>query len=1022
MANPISNRALRAGSLFCVVFIQFSLCSAVLAKDGFNTWTGAAGNSNWKDVDNWDLFVPFYSEHTYIHEGSVSLYDYNIGESYALFVDGSGLGPELTIQPNALMLTQDSALGDSLGNAGRAVVDGSAWLQGGWRKIGGQGTGSLIVKNGGEITDSTAWIGFDSGSVGSVVIRDAGSIWRNSEKLWVGRLGTGTLDILEGGEVSTATEIYLGGTSSGRGTVTVDGDGSTLSSRSALFVGGSNAPDIDEGGRGTLVVSNGGHVSSASVYVGYFGAQGDVTVTGAGSFLDITGPLTVGSLSAAEGTLTVSNGGKVRIAGPVNFGPNTGTGTLNIGAAAGQAAKAPGTIESDGWIRMGTSSSLVFNHTGTEYEFASSLFGGTINHIAGTTILTGDNVFDRLLLNGGIVSISSDVNLIAPEIVFGGGTLRATGNVALDQYQSVVVDDASARFDVTAAGDLTINGRISGTEGIIKTGDGTLTLAASAHDYLGDIDVQSGTLAVNRRLGGLITVGGRLVGDGIIHSAILNDGASFSPGMGLGTMHATGDLTFKSGSTFAVQVDAAGRHDQAFVDGRVSIAAGAQLGVSAAPGSYRSTNKYTLMSAAGGIDGSFGLTSNLYFLDAQLSQTGNDLVLSLIRNDLRVSSAARNPNQVSVGAAIDGLGVGFPLLDAFAPLSEEQASQLLQQISGETHASGQQVIDETFALFAQNLTGRTGITGSGRNNSTSAVLGYVEAAPASAAIAAMADAMTAPASSRSLWLAPVAATGRINGTDAASALDWTSAGITFGLEQATTANGADVLVGLAIGYLHGNSHAGLSDTASNGGQLGAYGALHSGAFTLSGSVSAGLNSSETERRITSGGLDLVATSSAWAQTLGTSLELAYALPLDDKTTISPLALLDAGFGHRSAVTETGAGAFNLAVGEASWGRLVPGLGAEVKHEIALDAGTITATARAAWQHSLLGAPSQTMAFAGTNADFSVQGASAAADRLNLGLGLKFQTDTNFTLSADYAGSLSKNSNQHSVRLAGMGQF
>jgi len=135
-----------------------------------------------------------------------------------------------------------------------------------------------------------------------------------------------------------------------------------------------------------------------------------------------------------------------------------------------------------------------------------------------------------------------------------------------------------------------------------------------------------------------------------------------------------------------------------------------------------------------------------------------------------------------------------------------------------------------------------------------------------------------------------------------------------------------------------------------------------------------------------------------------------------------VALLDAGFGHRSAATETGAGAFNLAVGEASWGRLVPGLGAEVKHEIALDAGTITATARAAWQHSLLGAPSQTMAFAGTNADFSVQGASAAADRLNLGLGLKFQTDTNFTLSADYAGSLSKNSNQHSVRLAGMGQF
>lgn len=979
---------------------------------------------NWdNDWGTGESSVPLPNTDVYIYDGSVSIDAPDRGVGFIVFMGGSGVGPELTIHPGAILVSAGSLLGNGAGLAGRAVVDAGTWDQYGWRRIGGSGTGSLIVKNGGKISDTTAWIGFDYDSVGAVTIRDAGSTWKNSEKLWIGRLGAGTLDILEGGRVSTAMEIYVGGSFSSQGTVTVDGSGSTLSSLSRLFVGGSDAFDTDEGGQGTLMVSNGGQVNSAGVYVGYLGAQGDVTVTGSGSLMDVSGALTLGFLSGADGALTISDGGKVRVTGLTNIGSFAGSGTLNIGASAGQTAKAPGAIVTADRIGMGLSSSVVFNHTGTEYEFASSLFGGTINHIAGMTILTGYNDINGLLLNGGTVSISSNINLISPEIAFGGGTLRATGKIALGQYQSIVVKDASARFDVTASGDLTINGRISGSEGIIKTGDGTLTLTDAVHDYLGNTEVEAGILVVNGRLGGLVNVSGELTGNGIIHNGIFNDGAIFSPGAtNLGTMRATGDLTFKPGSIFSVQVDAAGRRDQVLVDGRISIASGAQLDIWAAPGAYRAMNDYTLMSAAGGIDGSFDLTSNLYFLDAQLRHTGNDLVLSLIRNDLHVSSAARNPNQFSVGAAIDGLGNGSPFLDAFASLSEEQASQLLQQISGETHASGQQVIDETFALFTQNLAERAEIAGSGRDNSPSTLLGYVEAAPASMAVAAVADAMAVPGTSRSLWLAPVAAIGHVEGTGAAAALNWAGAGLTFGVEQTTSAVGADVLAGLAFGYLHGNSRAEFSDTASSGGQLGIYGAWRSGALMLSGSLSAGLNHSETERRITAGGLNLVAASSTWAQTLGTSLELAYALPLGDKTTISPLALVDVGFGHRSAATEIGAGAFNLAVGEASWGRFVPGLGAEVKHEVTLDVGTFTATARAAWRHSLLEAPSQAMTFVGTSADFTAEGTSAAADRLNLGLGLQFRTNTNFTLSADYSGALSSNSSQHGVRLAGMGQF
>src|SRR5690606_2053851 len=67
-------------------------------------------------------------------------------------------------------------------------------------------------------------------------------------------------------------------------------------------------------------------------------------------------------------------------------------GALNIGAAAGETAVAAGTLDADE-VQFGPGTGLLqFNHTNTDYTFASAITGlGAIDHAAGTTAMTGDS-------------------------------------------------------------------------------------------------------------------------------------------------------------------------------------------------------------------------------------------------------------------------------------------------------------------------------------------------------------------------------------------------------------------------------------------------------------------------------------------------------------------------------------------------------------------------------------------------------------------------------------------------------
>ncbi len=68
----------------------------------------------------------------------------------------------------------------------------------------------LAVQNGGTLTDFGGFVGDLPGSRGTATVSGAGSTWTNTGTIVVGGLGTGTLTIQNGGTVNS------GGGGSGR--------------------------------------------------------------------------------------------------------------------------------------------------------------------------------------------------------------------------------------------------------------------------------------------------------------------------------------------------------------------------------------------------------------------------------------------------------------------------------------------------------------------------------------------------------------------------------------------------------------------------------------------------------------------------------------------------------------------------------------------------------------------------------------------------------------------------------------
>jgi T5SS/PEP-CTERM-associated repeat protein len=377
--------------------------------------------------------------------------------SSSLFVGYSGAGT-LTIQNGGTVSNAYGFLGGNSGSAGTVTVDGagSSWTNSNNFYVGNYGTGTLTIRNGGNMSNVDGFIGVNAGSTGTVTVDGAGSSWTNSGDLWVGGSGIGTLTIRNGGQVSNAFGV-LGVNGGATGTVTVDGAGSSWANSSDLYVGYSST--------GTLTIQNGGNVSNVSGYLGVFaGSTGTVTVDGIGSAWTNSGTLGVGVFGV--GTLTIANGGAVSVASGMRIANFAGsTGTLNIGAASGQAAAAPGTLTTPSVAFGGGTGSIVFNHTASNYNFAPIISGvGSVTVENGTTILTATSTYSGpTTVNGGTLAVNGSIANSAVT-VNAGGTLGGNGTVG-----NTTINAGGVLAPGNSIGTLTVGGNLAfGAGGIYR--------------------------------------------------------------------------------------------------------------------------------------------------------------------------------------------------------------------------------------------------------------------------------------------------------------------------------------------------------------------------------------------------------------------------------------------------------------------------------------------------------------------------------------------------------------------------
>ncbi len=182
----------------------------------------------------------------------------------------------------------------SSNNSALVQGSGSLWINHEQVALNGVGS-SLVISNGGQMTDSYGYLGYNFGSSNtSALVTGAGSVWSNQQDLYVGNFGSSNVLIIANGGLVNSFNCFVGYSSSSNNSIIVTDPGSLWSNRNlTTFFGWPNS----------LVISNGGQAITPSE--AEFGRD-RVVVTGAGSLWNC-GTL----LFSAANSLVISNGAQI---------------------------------------------------------------------------------------------------------------------------------------------------------------------------------------------------------------------------------------------------------------------------------------------------------------------------------------------------------------------------------------------------------------------------------------------------------------------------------------------------------------------------------------------------------------------------------------------------------------------------------------------------------------------------------------------------------------------------------------
>lgn len=637
---------------------------------------------------------------------------------------------------------------------------------------------------------------------------------------------------------------------------------------------------------------------------------------------------------------------------------------------------------------------------------------------------------------------------ITPDSVYGWGLVNAGS--AVKGYGAFV---NTATLD-TQGFNSTFSNNIFGPGGLTKTGAGTLTLSGN-NSYTGATTITGGSLAVSGSIVSQVTVAqnGSFGGSGQVGSTTVNGT------LGLGTpqtLTINGNLAFGPTGMYLASIRGP-VSDLVVVNGSAALAG--TLAPQTLGGTYTFNTPYTILSATGGVNGTFGtfdrsrvgagLVTTVAYTGSSVQLTltpgklatlaenppsavaatstttssgGTTTVTSAVTTSTPTNTAAKT-DVAKVAVAIDtavSKGANAGPLFALYNSADEVLDSELNQLTGEVHTSVNRMGTR---ISSQFLGAMSDVQGEGRDPSNPAniePLGYAAARkPAGQEAIAKATGTTPNVPTYgpkySLWGGPITSYSTTSG-DAdlgTSRLTARSTLIVGGLDLRLN---PATLVGFAVagGSASSSLADGLGSASAGVAQVGTYASVRTGALLLTGAAAFSWMDVTTHRAIPV--LGLADVTGRYNPTIWSGrLEAAYEVAKLSRVAFSPFAAFEAQSMRSPGFVEQDAFAGGAAVG----GLTVRGQTAATTRSIlgldmrgTLDIGQITMQGfvRAGWAHYYDQAATSSAFLTGIpGSDFSVTGSKSKPDAATLALGINTRITPALTLTTSFDSEFARNS-------------
>ncbi len=990
IGGPMKRQPLSAYSRRIGLFTALASVTLVTPSLAQSVWSGNT-NNEFSTGTNWNPSAPGENDTAEVNTGSPQVTnDATVGK---LDIDGGNV--TINDTGNLTVRNGTTIQSGSLGINADGVMNSNVELNDGSLFIDGTLNGKLTLNKGNvsvngalgsaAVRDTTALT--NNGTVGDVTVSSGGTFTNNNGASGgtLTNAGTasnaGTLDALN----NTAGTFTNDGRITGQSKVT----GGTVTNNfvitdadvaaAAIFI--NNSDGVAENVRNAGTASNAGTIASIRNDGGSFTNNNDGEVTG--------------RTTVAGGVVTNNGALHAVVVGSAGIFTNSSNATAGAVTNAGNASNA-GTIAS-----LTNTAGSFTNNTDGRVTGQTRVTGGTVTNnfiitdadvAAAATFINNTNAQAGAIRNSGTVSNAGTIASIRNDAgTFtnnSGGEVTGTTSV----NGGTVINNATlADVNIAAAGVFTNNnsGRTgtvanaggASNDGVVAGLDNSGGIFTNTGEIAGAAKISGGALVNHGTVDGTIDIfdGGLLSGTGIAGGITVNAGGVLSPGPGLASLTVNGDLRFREGSFYDVDINGMGSADRVDAANALSIDGGT-VRLNNAGGTYGLTNHYTILTADS-VTGRFdAVASDFAFLSPTLVYGAKQVDLDLDRNDVRFSDVAETGNDRTTATAVEALGASNPVFLAVLPLDVTEAADAFAQLNGEVHASLQSQLLWESRFPREAVLDRAGLS---------------------------ADDRPTPDNGVAFWTSGAFATNRFSADGNARGID---SRFTGGLFAGDVAVADDWRLGGLVGY----SHLSVQQQAdADTYHVGLYATGSVGAVNLTGGAAYSRNEISTRRTIAFGNFEDRVKADYASDSLQAFAEISSNIDLSG-IRLQPFANLAYVNLDTDAFGETG-GAAALTAGSGSSDLVISTIGARFSADLPAYDIPVTLSGTLGWRHASGDlSPSATLAFAG-GSPFILKGVTLPRDAAVVKAGVTARLSKSARLTLAYSGEFAKGLHSHTAQ-------